>query len=68
MAGRRILILGAGVYQVPLINKAREMALETVVVSAPGGGTRPPWLASATTPTTVQVKLASIGAPGGVKG
>lgn len=36
MAERRILILGAGVYQAPLIRKAREMGLETVVLSTPG--------------------------------
>ena len=32
----RIMILGAGVYQVPLIRKAREMGIETIVVSTPG--------------------------------
>lgn len=30
------MILGAGVYQVPLIQKARELGLETIVVSYPG--------------------------------
>jgi len=33
---KRIMILGAGVYQVPLIEKAKEMGLETVVVSPKG--------------------------------
>jgi len=33
---KRIMILGAGVYQVPLIKKAKEMGLETVVVSPKG--------------------------------
>ncbi len=36
MKGRKILILGAGIYQVPLIKKAREMGLETLVASIPG--------------------------------
>ncbi len=36
MARRRIIILGAGIFQVPLIRKARCMGLETVVVSPPG--------------------------------
>ena len=30
------MILGAGIYQVPLIQKAKEMGLETIVVSIPG--------------------------------
>lgn len=33
---RRIMILGAGIYQVPLIEKAKRMGLETVVVSSKG--------------------------------
>ncbi len=32
---KRIMILGAGIYQVPLIQKAKEMGLETIVVSIP---------------------------------
>lgn len=33
---KRILILGAGIYQVPLIKKAKEMGLKTIVVSIAG--------------------------------
>ena len=33
---KKIMILGAGVYQVPLIKKAKEMGLYTIVVSIPG--------------------------------
>ena len=33
---RKILILGAGIYQVPLIKKAKEMGLYTIVVSING--------------------------------
>jgi biotin carboxylase len=33
---KRIMILGAGVYQVPLIKKAKEMGFETLVVSIAG--------------------------------
>jgi hypothetical protein len=33
---KKIMILGAGVYQVPLIKKAQEMGLSTVVVCTPG--------------------------------
>lgn len=33
---KKILILGAGVYQLPLIKKAREMGLKTIVVSIKG--------------------------------
>lgn len=33
---RKLLILGAGIYQVPLIRKAKEMGLETHVVSRAG--------------------------------
>lgn len=36
MKKQSILILGAGIYQVPLIKKAREMGLYTVVCSIPG--------------------------------
>lgn len=32
----KLMILGAGIYQVPLIMKAQEMGLETLVVSCPG--------------------------------
>lgn len=33
---KKLMILGAGIYQMPLIKKAKEMGLETVVVSIPG--------------------------------
>lgn len=33
---KKIMILGAGIYQVPLIQKAKEMGLKTLVVSIPG--------------------------------
>ncbi len=33
---KKLMILGAGIYQVPLIKKAREMGLFTIVVSYPG--------------------------------
>jgi len=33
---KKILILGAGIYQAPLIKKAREMGLYSVVLSIPG--------------------------------
>lgn len=33
---KKILILGAGIYQVPLIRKAKEMGLYTIVTSIPG--------------------------------
>ena len=33
---KKLMILGAGVYQVPLIQRAQEMGLETIVVSYPG--------------------------------
>lgn len=33
---KKILILGAGIYQVPLIKKAREMGIYTIVTSIPG--------------------------------
>lgn len=33
---KKLMILGAGIYQVPLIQQAKEMGLYTVVVSCPG--------------------------------
>ncbi len=33
---KKIMILGAGIYQVPLIKKARELGIYTIVVSIPG--------------------------------
>ena len=33
---KKLMILGAGIYQVPLIKKAKEMGLQTLVVSVPG--------------------------------
>lgn len=33
---QKIMIMGAGIYQVPLIKKAKEMGLDTIVVSIPG--------------------------------
>lgn len=33
---KRLMILGAGIYQVPLIRQAKEMGLFTIVVSRPG--------------------------------
>lgn len=33
---QRLMILGAGIYQLPLIRKAKAMGLETIVVSYPG--------------------------------
>lgn len=33
---KKLMILGAGIYQVPLIRRAREMGLEALVVSYPG--------------------------------
>lgn len=33
---RKILILGGGIYQVPLIRRAKELGLETLVASIPG--------------------------------
>lgn len=33
---KKIMILGAGIYQVPLINKAKELGLHTIVVSPNG--------------------------------
>lgn len=36
MNKRKIMIMGAGIYQVPLIKKAKEMGLETLVVSIAG--------------------------------
>ncbi len=36
MSGKKLMILGAGLYQEPLIRKAREMGISTVVLSVPG--------------------------------
>lgn len=36
MQRKKLMILGAGIYQVPLIKKAKEMGLETLVVSIKG--------------------------------
>ena len=33
---KKIMVLGAGIYQVPLIKKAKEMGLHTIVVSPKG--------------------------------
>ena len=33
---KKLLILGAGIYQVPLIKKAQEMGIYTIVTSIPG--------------------------------
>ena len=33
---KKLLILGAGIYQVPLINTAKRMGVETIVTSIPG--------------------------------
>lgn len=33
---KKLMIMGAGIYQVPLIKKAREMGIYTIVVSIPG--------------------------------
>lgn len=33
---KKLMIMGAGIYQVPLIKKAKEMGLKTLVVSIPG--------------------------------
>ena len=35
-AGKKLMILGAGIYQLPLIKKAKEMGLYTIAVSIPG--------------------------------
>ena len=35
-ANKKIMILGAGIYQLPLIDRARRLGLETLVVSIPG--------------------------------
>lgn len=35
-APRTLMVMGAGIYQVPLIEKARQMGLRTLVVSIPG--------------------------------
>ena len=52
MAEPRILILGAGVYQAPLIRRAREMGHETVVLSTPG-----PWPGVALADTFLPVDI-----------
>lgn len=36
MSKRNLMIMGAGIYQVPLIQKAKEMGYRTIVVSIPG--------------------------------
>lgn len=36
MNKKKIMIMGAGIYQVPLIKKAKDMGLQTIVVSTPG--------------------------------
>ena len=36
MIMKKIMILGAGIYQVPLIETAKKMGLYTIVVSIPG--------------------------------
>ena len=33
---KKLMVMGAGIYQVPLIKKAREMGIYTIVVSIPG--------------------------------
>ena len=33
---KKLMVLGAGIYQVPLIKKAKEMGLYTIVASIPG--------------------------------
>lgn len=33
---KKLMIMGAGIYQVPLIKKAKEMGIHTIVVSIPG--------------------------------
>ena len=33
---KKLLILGAGIYQVPLINTAKRMGIHTIVASIPG--------------------------------
>lgn len=33
---KKLMVMGAGIYQVPLIKKAKEMGIETIVVSIPG--------------------------------
>ena len=33
---KKLMIMGAGIYQVPLIKKAKEMGIYTIVVSIPG--------------------------------
>ncbi len=36
MSQKKLMIMGAGIYQVPLIKKAREMGIYTIAVSIPG--------------------------------
>ena len=36
MKNRQMMILGAGIYQVPLLKKARELGFHTIAVSCPG--------------------------------
>lgn len=36
MMKKKLMILGAGIYQVPLINTAKRLGIETIVVSIPG--------------------------------
>ena len=33
---KKLMIMGAGIYQVPLIQTAREMGIYTIAVSIPG--------------------------------
>ena len=33
---KKLMIMGAGIYQVPLIKRAKEMGIYTIVVSIPG--------------------------------
>ena len=33
---KKLMIMGAGIYQVPLIKKTKEMGIYTIVVSIPG--------------------------------
>ena len=33
---KKLMVLGAGIYQVPLIKKAKSMGLYTIVTSIPG--------------------------------
>ena len=40
---KKLMIMGAGIYQVPLIRKAREMGIYTIAVSIPGNYPALPW-------------------------